>query len=128
MRIDADAYDGVRDALSYLYPSLSPGGFVIIDDWHLVGAQAAVHEYRRANRITDRIYIAPSDYAYTCSVGGARVNSSPGYTASMAGSVPGPENLASCPHPRTTLFLHHKHLVVTVLPQVAYWRKGPAVS
>lgn len=37
VRIDADAYDGVRDALESLYPRLSVGGAVIIDDWHLLG-------------------------------------------------------------------------------------------
>jgi len=42
LRIDADAYDGVLDTLEGAYHRLSPGGFVIIDDWHLGGACAAV--------------------------------------------------------------------------------------
>ena len=69
VRIDADAYDGVRDALESLYPRLSVGGWVIIDDFHLVGACQAVHEYRNAHHIEDPILIAPTDYVYTCSLG-----------------------------------------------------------
>ena len=45
--LDADACDGVLDALEGAYHRLSPGGFVIIDDWHLGGARAAVHAFRR---------------------------------------------------------------------------------
>ena len=46
IRIDADAYDGVRDALEALYPRLSIGGVVIIDDFHLVGGRVSHMSHR----------------------------------------------------------------------------------
>ena len=33
MRLDGDYYDSTRDGLVHLYPKLSPGGYVIIDDY-----------------------------------------------------------------------------------------------
>ena len=122
VRIDADAYDGVRDALESLYPRLSPGGVVIIDDLHLVAAAAAVHEFRRANRIFEPIFLVPSDYVYTCSVGGRRVvDTEP---TSLAGAVGGPAGASSCDNPRWSTFLHNKHLIAKIPPHVAYWTKG----
>jgi O-methyltransferase len=46
IRLDSDSYDSVEDSLVYLYPLLSKGGVIIIDDWHLAGCQAAVLNYR----------------------------------------------------------------------------------
>lgn len=47
MRLDGDWYDSTRDALHALYPRLSPGGFVIVDDYGLpTGCARAVDEYR----------------------------------------------------------------------------------
>lgn len=60
LRIDADAYESTRDALEELYPKLSFGGYVIIDDWHLEGCRRAVLEYRRAQKIN-----APVQGLYT---------------------------------------------------------------
>ena len=46
MRLDGDMYESTLDALDALYPKLSVGGFVIIDDYHVVAAcRAAVHDY-----------------------------------------------------------------------------------
>ena len=42
IHIDADAT--VHDALVGAYDRLSPGGHVVIDDWHLPGVRAAVHD------------------------------------------------------------------------------------
>lgn len=36
MRLDGDLYESTMDGLVHLYPKLSPGGFVIIDDYHSV--------------------------------------------------------------------------------------------
>lgn len=55
IRIDADAHDSVLDALTGLYPLLSPGGVIIIDDWHLVGCRFAVDAYRQAQGIDEPI-------------------------------------------------------------------------
>lgn len=51
MRLDSDSYDSVEESLVYLYPLLSTGGIVIIDDWHLVGCKQAVLNYRARHRI-----------------------------------------------------------------------------
>ncbi|WP_217468897.1 TylF/MycF/NovP-related O-methyltransferase [Paraburkholderia sediminicola] len=52
MRLDGDWYDSTRDALDALYPRLSPGGFVIVDDYGLpTGCARAVDEYRAVHRI-----------------------------------------------------------------------------
>ena len=52
MRLDGDWYESTRLALEVLYPKLSPGGFVIIDDYGLpFGCRRAVDEYRHAHGI-----------------------------------------------------------------------------
>jgi hypothetical protein len=52
LRLDGDLYESTMDALTHLYPRVSPGGFVIIDDYHLPTCQEAVHEFRAARSIT----------------------------------------------------------------------------
>ena len=47
IRLDGDLYESTYVALEALYPKLSPGGFVIIDDYTATNAcQAAVQDYR----------------------------------------------------------------------------------
>ena len=56
LRIDADMYESTLDALTSLYPKLSLGGYVIIDDYGVLGpCKAAVDDYRAANDIDDTI-------------------------------------------------------------------------
>ena len=56
MRLDGDLYESTMDALSSLYPKLSTGGFVIIDDYGVIPACAqAVNDYRTAQGITSPI-------------------------------------------------------------------------
>lgn len=55
IRLDSDSYESVLTSLEFLYPLLSPGGALIIDDWHLVGCQMAVGHYRTRHGITERI-------------------------------------------------------------------------
>jgi O-methyltransferase len=46
LRLDTDWYASTRHELEHLYPRLSPGGVLIIDDYgHYVGARKAVDEY-----------------------------------------------------------------------------------
>jgi len=56
IRLDSDSYDSVETSLEHLYPRLSDGGIVIIDDWHLPGCRMAVTDYRDYFGITDPIY------------------------------------------------------------------------
>ena len=45
LRLDADLYDSTRVSLENLYPLVSPGGWVICDDFDLSGARKAVMEH-----------------------------------------------------------------------------------
>jgi hypothetical protein len=48
LRLDTDWYESTRAELEVLYPRLSPGGVLIIDDYgHWGGAKKAVDEYLR---------------------------------------------------------------------------------
>ncbi|MFC8616148.1 TylF/MycF/NovP-related O-methyltransferase [Micromonospora purpureochromogenes] len=55
LRLDGDLYESTREALIPLYPKLSAGGFIIIDDYNMEPCRAAVHEYRDEHGITDEI-------------------------------------------------------------------------
>lgn len=56
LRLDGDWYDSTRCALEVLYPRLSPGGIIEIDDYGLpLGARRAVDEYRHRHRIHEPI-------------------------------------------------------------------------
>lgn len=46
LRLDGDLYDSTRDALESLYPKVSPGGYVIVDDYDFTEeCRSAVHDY-----------------------------------------------------------------------------------
>lgn len=46
LRLDGDMYESTMDGLVNLYHKVSPGGFVIVDDYHAVkGCKLAVHDF-----------------------------------------------------------------------------------
>lgn len=52
LRLDTDWYESTRHELVHLFPRLSPGGVLIIDDYgHWRGARRAVDEYLAAHRV-----------------------------------------------------------------------------
>jgi O-methyltransferase len=52
LRLDGDMYESTWDALNALAPKVSPGGFVIVDDYLAVpGCKQAVDDYRAAHGI-----------------------------------------------------------------------------
>jgi O-methyltransferase len=56
LRVDCDLYESVMQSLEYLYPKVSVGGYVIIDDYGaLPPAKRAVEDYRKSNGITEEI-------------------------------------------------------------------------
>ncbi|WP_158893405.1 TylF/MycF family methyltransferase [Amycolatopsis anabasis] len=55
MRLDGDLYSSTMDALTSLYPKLSPGGFVIIDDYVIPACRKAVEEFRETEGIDDPV-------------------------------------------------------------------------
>lgn len=57
IRLDSDSYDSVDTSLEYLHPRVSPGGVVIIDDWHLPGSRMAVLDYRARHDIRDELHV-----------------------------------------------------------------------
>ena len=64
MRLDGDMYESTWQALTYLYPRLSPGGFCIIDDYHLGGCRKAVDEYRANQEIISPIVSTEANPIY----------------------------------------------------------------
>jgi O-methyltransferase len=56
LRVDGDMYESTMDVLRHLYPKLSPGGYVIVDDYGaLEQCRLAVEDYRSENGVTDPI-------------------------------------------------------------------------
>jgi len=56
LRLDGDMYESTMDILESLYWRVSPGGYVVIDDYGaLANCKAAVHDFRDKHRITERI-------------------------------------------------------------------------
>ena len=56
VRLDGDMYESTLIGSRTLYPDLSPGGFVVIDDYGAVtGCERAVDDFRRRNGIHDEL-------------------------------------------------------------------------
>ncbi len=55
LRLDGDMYSSTTETLEALYWKVSPGGFVIIDDYILPACRSAVEDFRARMRITDII-------------------------------------------------------------------------
>lgn len=61
LRLDTDWYVSTRHEMEHLYPRLSPGGVLIIDDYgHWEGSKKAVDEYLEAHGIA--LLLARTDY------------------------------------------------------------------
>ncbi|HEU0209495.1 MAG TPA: TylF/MycF family methyltransferase [Candidatus Udaeobacter sp.] len=58
VRLDGDMYESTMDGLTNLYPKLSVGGYLIVDDYGEVpAARDAVTDYRNAHNISDPIQV-----------------------------------------------------------------------
>jgi O-methyltransferase len=65
LRLDGDMYSSTMDALVSLYPKLSRGGFVIIDDYGAIETcREAVADFRESNKINDPILPIDQDAVY----------------------------------------------------------------
>jgi len=54
LRIDADLYESTMDALKWLHPKVSNGGYVIVDDYFLLApCRQAVDDFRMRNHIDE---------------------------------------------------------------------------
>jgi hypothetical protein len=62
LRLDTDWYESTRHELLHLFPRLSRGGTLLVDDYgHWKGVRAAVDEYRREQGIN--LLLNRTDYA-----------------------------------------------------------------
>lgn len=55
LRLDMDMYAPTKYTLEKLFPLISPGGVVIIDDWGLDGARTACIEFFQENNLAPRL-------------------------------------------------------------------------
>lgn len=59
IRLDGDLYESTIDAITALYPKLSIGGYLIVDDYNAPGwdraCGQAIRDYREANGVTEPI-------------------------------------------------------------------------
>ncbi|MFJ3789701.1 TylF/MycF family methyltransferase [Kitasatospora sp. NPDC090091] len=55
MRLDGDLYESTMDALTHLYPKLSAGGFVIVDDYNIEPCRQAVADFRERHGVREPI-------------------------------------------------------------------------
>ncbi|SDX18575.1 O-methyltransferase [Marininema mesophilum] len=55
-RLDGDMYSSTIDALNNLYAKVSPGGYVIIDDFSIPSCATAVHDFRKEHRINEPLF------------------------------------------------------------------------
>ncbi|MBZ0258921.1 TylF/MycF family methyltransferase [bacterium] len=57
LRLDGDMYQSTWEALNALYKKVSPGGFIIVDDYGAVPAcKTATEDFRKTNNITAEIH------------------------------------------------------------------------
>jgi O-methyltransferase len=65
MRLDGDMYGSTMDALTSLYPKLSVGGYVILDDWEVIPTcRKAIDDFRAANGITEPVMPVDGNAGY----------------------------------------------------------------
>ena len=66
LRLDGDMYSSTIISLEALYPKLSEGGYVVIDDFGLAPCAKAVIDFRKANNINSEIIDVDGSGAYWC--------------------------------------------------------------
>ena len=65
LRLDADMYQSTTEGLQYLYPKLSPGGYVILDDYACIEAcEKATKDYRAVHGIDSEIHVIDTRGVY----------------------------------------------------------------
>ena len=62
--MDGDMYESTLDTLTHLYPKLTKGGYVIIDDYEIPACRQAIEEYRKDHGIEDQIVSEPGNVHY----------------------------------------------------------------
>jgi len=57
LRLDGDMYSSTIQVLDQLYSKVSPGGFIIVDDFSLPNCRQAIEDFRAANGILSTMHI-----------------------------------------------------------------------
>ena len=66
LRLDGDMYESTMQALDALYFKVSPGGFVIIDDYILNPCARAIDEFRATHGITAAMHDVDGAAVWWC--------------------------------------------------------------
>ena len=62
LRLDGDMYESTMDALVSLYPKVSPGGYVIVDDYHdIQSCKLAINDYMNNHAASETFNIQEID-------------------------------------------------------------------
>ena len=62
LRLDGDMYESTMDAMEALYHKVTPGGYVIVDDYYAVkGCRLAVHDFLNKNALNEKVTINEID-------------------------------------------------------------------
>jgi hypothetical protein len=64
LRIDGDLFSSTMQVLTSLYPLLSVGGWVVLDDWGIPQSRDAVVEYRKKHGIGEKISFHAGPLSY----------------------------------------------------------------
>lgn len=65
LRLDGDLYSSTMESLQYLFPKVSLGGYVIIDDYYSwESCRSAVHDYFKSEGLRPRLVRIDDDAAY----------------------------------------------------------------
>ena len=94
VRLDGDTYEATRVALESLYPGLSRGGYLIVDDYAIEECRRAVDEFRDEHGIDEPI----EEIDWTCVRWRRGAESGP--PAAGIGEPPGEVEIPPAPSPR----------------------------
>jgi len=64
LRLDSDLFESTMDTLVNLYPKVSVGGYVVIDDYVIPACREAVHRFRDAEHIEDELVTIDESSVY----------------------------------------------------------------
>ena len=113
VHLDSDSYEAIKESLEALYPKVSKGGYVIVDDMHLPGVQRAVAEFLLSVKgSVSPLWPVGGDYVHSCGI----QNDIPSYVELKSEKS---ENVWK------TNILHpiQQHLALSFAPYVGYFQK-----
>jgi hypothetical protein len=65
LRLDGDLYESTMDALNALYDKVTPGGYIVVDDYNAIAScKVAIHEFRQSRGIEDEMVTIDQDSVF----------------------------------------------------------------